>query len=191
MLGAALVFAGAVSYAIYLIAGSGIVQKLGSMRFTAYASISASCFVIAHFMLTHGPAQLAVAHEVYWLTLLMATVSTVLPLWLMAEGLKRLGANQASLLACIGPIATIVLAHFFLGEPVTGYQLAGEGTGRSRGVMLISWYLSARCTDGAACAGPAGPCRPPLALNESRRSYSRGCLMERTPGMSKTQRSTR
>jgi len=137
LLGAALVFASAVSYAAYLIAGSRIVQKLGSMRFTAYASISASCFVIAHFMVTHGPARLAVAHQVYWLTLLMATVSTVLPLWLMAEGMKRIGANQAALVACIGPISTIALAHFFLGEPVTGYQIAGAALVLG-GVMIIS-----------------------------------------------------
>ena len=137
LLGAALVFAGAVTYAIYLIGGTRIVQQLGSMRFTAYASLSASCFVIAHFMITHGPARLAVAHQVYWLTLLMAIVSTVLPLWLMAEGLRRIGANQAALVACIGPISTIALAHFFLGEPVTVYQMAGAALVLG-GVMIIS-----------------------------------------------------
>lgn len=137
LLGAGLVFASAVAYAIYLIAGSGIVQKLGSMRFTAYASMSASFFVVAHFMVTHGPARLVVAHEVYGLTLLMAVLSTVLPLWLMAEGLKRIGANQVSLVGCIGPISTIAFAHAFLGEPVTGYQLAGA-TLVLAGVMIIS-----------------------------------------------------
>ena len=137
LFGAALVFAGAVTYAIYLIAGSRVVQNLGSMRFTAYASISASCFVIAHFMVTHGPGRLVVAHEVYWLTLVMAVLSTVLPLWLMAEGLKRIGANQVSLVACIGPISTIALAHVFLDEPVAGYQLAGAALVLA-GVMIIS-----------------------------------------------------
>ena len=137
LIGASLVFAGAITYAIYLIAGSRLVQNLGSMRCTAYASISASCFVIAHFMVTHGPERLVVAHEVYWLTLVMAVLSTVLPLWLMAEGLKRIGANQVSLVACIGPISTIALAHVFLGEPVAGYQLAGAALVLA-GVMIIS-----------------------------------------------------
>jgi drug/metabolite transporter (DMT)-like permease len=136
-LGAVLVFGGAVTYAIYLIIGSGLVQRLGSMRFTAYASISASLFVIAHFMITHGPARLVVAHQVYALTLLMAVVSTVLPLWLLAEGLKRIGANQSSLVACIGPLATILFAHMFLGEPVTAVQLAGAALVLA-GIMIIS-----------------------------------------------------
>ena len=136
-LGAALVFAGAVCYAVYLITSSHVVMKLGSMRFAAYASISASFFVIAHFLATHAPAQLIVAREVYWLTLVMAVFSTVLPLWLTAEGLKRIGANQSALVGCIGPISTIALAHFFLGEVVTAVQLAGAALVLG-GVMIIS-----------------------------------------------------
>ena len=137
LLGATLVFAGAVSYAIYLIGGSRIVQQLGSMRFTAYASISASCFVIAHFMITHGPAQLAVGIQDTGDRPADGNRIDGAALWLMAEGLKRIGANQASLVACIGPISTIALAHFFLGEPVTGYQMAGAALVLA-GVMIIS-----------------------------------------------------
>jgi drug/metabolite transporter (DMT)-like permease len=137
MLGAALVFASAVSYAIYLIAGTQLIRRLGAMRFTAYASISATIFVLATFMATHGPARLVVPQELYALTLVLAVFSTVLPLWLMAEGLKRIGANQASLVACIGPLATIGLAHAFVGEPVTLIQLAGA-TLVLGGVIIIS-----------------------------------------------------
>lgn len=137
MLGAGLVFASAVTYAVYLIAGSRIVQKLGSMRFTAYASSAASCFVLAHFAALRGPAQLVVAHEVYWIVLVMAVFSTVLPLWLMAEGLRRIGANQVALVGCIGPLSTIVFARIFLGEPITLIQLAGAGLVLA-GVIIIS-----------------------------------------------------
>jgi drug/metabolite transporter (DMT)-like permease len=137
MLGAGLVFAGAITYAIYLIAGSRIVQKLGSMRFTAYASSAASCFVLSHFAAMRGTAQLAVAHEVYWIVLVMAVFSTVLPLWLMAEGLRRIGANQVALVGCIGPLSTIVFARIFLGEPITLIQLAGAGLVLA-GVIIIS-----------------------------------------------------
>jgi drug/metabolite transporter (DMT)-like permease len=137
LLGAFLVFAGAMTYAVYLVAGARMIQKLGSVRFTAYASIAATLFVMGTFFATHGPSRLAVAHEVYGLTLVLAVFSTVLPLWLMAEGLKRIGANQVSLVACIGPIATIALAHVFLGEPVSSIQLAGAGLVLS-GIVIIS-----------------------------------------------------
>lgn len=137
LLGAGLVFASAVTYAVYLIAGARVIQKLGSMRFSSYASLAATVFVIATFMGTHGPAQLAVAHEVYGLVLVLAVFSTVVPMWFMAEGLRRIGANQVSLVACIGPVATIGLAHLFLGEPVTSVQLAGAALVLG-GVVIIS-----------------------------------------------------
>ena len=137
LLGAGLVFASAVTYAIYLIAGSRYVQKIGSMRYTAYAATSASFFVIAHFMTLRGPSQLAVANEVYWLVLIMAIFTTVMPLWLMAEGLKRIGANQVALLGCIGPLSTMVFGQMFLGEPITLIQLAGAGLVLA-GVLIIS-----------------------------------------------------
>lgn len=137
LLGTGLVFASAITYAIYLIAGSRLVLKMGSMRFTAYASISASCFVIAHFMALRGPSQLVVAHEVYWLVLVMAIFTTVTPLWLMAEGLRRIGASQVALVGCIGPLSTIGLAQIFLGEHVTLVQLAGAGLVLA-GVLIIS-----------------------------------------------------
>jgi drug/metabolite transporter (DMT)-like permease len=137
LIGAALVFGSAVTYAVYLIAGTRMIHKVGSMRFTAYASIAATVFVLATFLGTHGASQLVVPAPVYGLTLVLAIFSTVLPLWLMAEGLKRIGANQVSLVACIGPVATIGLAHAFLGEPVTAVQLAGAGLVLC-GIVIIS-----------------------------------------------------
>jgi drug/metabolite transporter (DMT)-like permease len=137
LLGGVLVFASAMTYAVYLVAGSRMIQKLGSMRFTAYASIAATAFVTASFLATHGLASLEVAHPVYGLTLILAVFSTVLPLWFMAEGLKRIGANQVALVACIGPISTIALAHFFLGEPVSTVQLVGAGLVLA-GIVIIS-----------------------------------------------------
>lgn len=137
LLGGSLAFASAATYAIFLLAGSRIVLKLGSTRFAAYTSIAACVFVIVHFMITHGPSALAVPHQVYWLALVMAVFSTVLPLWLMSEGLRRIGANQAALVGCIGPISTIVFARIFLGEPIGAAQLIGAMLVLV-GVMLVS-----------------------------------------------------
>ncbi len=124
-LGAMLVFASAFTYAVYLVIGSRVVLRMGSMRFTAFASIAASFFVLLHFAMTHDLAVLRVPHQVYWVSLIMAVFSTVLPMWLVAEGLKRIGANHAALIACIGPVSTMVLSYLVLGEPITVVQVAG------------------------------------------------------------------
>ena len=137
LLGASLVFASAVTTALYYVAGSRYVQKMGSMRYTAYASISASFFVIAHFMALNSPATLAVPQPVLMLAVMMAIFSTVLPLWLIAEGLKRIGANQVALVGCVGPISTMLFGQAFLGEAITGVQWVGAVLVMA-GVLIIS-----------------------------------------------------
>lgn len=137
VLGAALVFGSAVTYAAYLVAGSRLVHRFGSMRFSAYASLIATGFVLAHFLAIRPMQALRVDSEVYGLVAVLAVFSTVLPLWLMAEGLKRVGANQASLVGCIGPLATMAFAWAFLGEAVTPAQLAGAALVLA-GVLIIS-----------------------------------------------------
>lgn len=145
-LGALLVFLSAVTYAAYLVAGSRLVHKFGSMRFSAYASLIATGFVLAHFLALRPPQALIVAREVYGLVAILAVFATVLPLWLMAEGLKRIGANQLSLVGCIGPMATLAFAWAFLGEAVTLLQFAGA-------VLVLGGVLIISVKPQAAAAG--------------------------------------
>lgn len=135
--GAALVFGSAAAYATYLVAGSRLVHKFGSMRFSAYASLIATGFVIAHFLAIRPLQALVVAREVYGLVAILSVFATVLPLWLMAEGLKRIGANQVSLVGCIGPLATMAFAWAFLQESIMPVQLAGAALVLG-GVLIIS-----------------------------------------------------
>jgi len=135
--GAVLVFGSAVTYATYLVAGSRLVHKYGSMRFSAYASLIATGFVIAHFLAIRPLQALVVTQEVYGLVAVLAVFATVLPLWLMAEGLKRIGANQVSLVGCVGPLATMAFAWMFLDETVTLVQLSGAALVLA-GVLIIT-----------------------------------------------------
>lgn len=62
---------------------------------------------------------------VYWLSLLMAILSTVLPTFLVSEGVRMIGAGNASIIGSIGPVSTIALAYWFLGEGFGFWQLVG------------------------------------------------------------------
>ena len=53
--------------------------------------------------------------------------STVLPLFLMAEGVRRVGASKASLISTLGPPATAIMAYELTGEVLTSSQLFGIG----------------------------------------------------------------
>ena len=123
--GSALAFVSALTYAVYLVASGSIIPNIGAARFTAYASGTACGFVILQFVLVRDLAALDLPLPVYGYGAIMAIFSTVLPLWMMAEGIRRIGANQSALLSSIGPVATIVLAALLLDEPISIVQVCG------------------------------------------------------------------
>jgi drug/metabolite transporter (DMT)-like permease len=124
-LGAALVFGGAFCYALYLVGAGPIITRLGSIRFIAWAMLTSAVFVIAQFLLTRPLAALGAPASVQWLSLVMAVFSTVLPTFLVAEAIKRIGANRTSLIGSLGPVFTIGLGWWILGEAVHWVQLIG------------------------------------------------------------------
>lgn len=124
-LGAALIFCGAVAYSVYLVWGSRVVARVGSMRFTAYAMTAATALCVGHFLAARPLAAALLPASAYALVLLLATVCTVLPVFATAEALKRIGPSVVAILGSAGPVATIVLGFIILGETLTVVQLAG------------------------------------------------------------------
>lgn len=135
--GGALVFGSALLYALYLVGAGGVIGRLGSLRFIAWAMLISTVFVLLQFVLTRDVALLAVPPSIYALSLAMAVFSTVLPTWLIAEAIKRMGANASSLVGSLGPVFTIGLGAAILGEPVHALQLAGAALVLV-GVMLVT-----------------------------------------------------
>jgi len=125
-LGAFWVFLSALFYAGYLLGSSRYVERLGSMRFACYAALVSCVGVVGHFFVTNDAALLFnQPAPVYWLSLTMALVSTVIPIVLTAEGIRRIGASHAAMIGAVGPVATIFLGYWFLDEAITAIQLAG------------------------------------------------------------------
>lgn len=123
--GSLLVLGSALSYAIYLLGSGALVHKLGSLRYTAYASIVSCLAVFLQFTLTRDLAQLNQPLPVWSYGMAMAIFSTVLPVWLMSEGIRRIGSSRSSMIGTIGPILTIGMGYFFLDEPVALIQIVG------------------------------------------------------------------
>jgi drug/metabolite transporter (DMT)-like permease len=124
-IGTALVFGSAFIYSFYLIYSGEMVGTIGAVRFTAYAMSIACAFTFVQFAFTHPLQALRLPVPVYWLGFVMATLTTVLPAWLMSEGLRRVGANQAALVGSVGPVVTVALGYMLLDEPLSGLQIVG------------------------------------------------------------------
>lgn len=138
VLGASWVLLSALFYAAYLLGSGRLVGRVGSLRFASYAGLVSCIAVVVHFFVTREAKVIfSQPAPVYWLGLLMAVVSTVLPIVLTSEGIRRIGSSHASIVGSVGPVATIFLGAIFLGEEITVVQLAGAGLVLS-GVLAIS-----------------------------------------------------
>jgi drug/metabolite transporter (DMT)-like permease len=136
-LGAALVFASSFLYACYLVGVGPVIARLGSLRFIALAMLASALFIFAHFLATRPLTALRVPVRIHLLSLTMAVLSTVLPTYLIAEAIKRMGANRTSLLGSLGPLFTIGLGAWLLDEAVHWVQLAGAALVLA-GVALVT-----------------------------------------------------
>jgi len=137
VLGALLVFASALCYAIYLVIGSQIVKRVGSMRFTAYSTVVATIPAVIQFFAMESAQSLALPGAVWGYAIILATFSTVLPLFLQAEALNRIGASHFALIGALGPVSVAVTSALGLDEPFTWVQAVG-GALVIFGVLLVS-----------------------------------------------------
>jgi len=125
-LGSALVFASTVSYAIYMVYSGQVVQRLGALRLVGLATTVACLLCIVQFLLLRPvDVALQVAPEVIWLSLLNASLGTAVPVLLVMMAIERVGAAATAQAGMVGPLATIFMGVWLLGEPFTATLVAG------------------------------------------------------------------
>lgn len=134
--GCLLVLGCAVTYAFYIVGGGELIPRIGSMKFTAYALMTAAVGIFIQYFVKHGTEVRHFSGQTYWLCFQMAIVSTVIPTFLTSEGIRKIGSGNTAIITSIGPVATIVQAYIFLGEPITWPQLVGTALVLA-GVLLI------------------------------------------------------
>ena len=124
--GAALVFGSTLSYAIYLVFSGEEVKRLGAARLTGLAS-SVACVlcILQYVLLRPWDSALSVAPQVLWLSLLNATLCTFAPVLMVMMAIERIGAALASQAGMIGPVSTIAMGVWILGEALNGWIIAG------------------------------------------------------------------
>lgn len=124
--GAAWVFACAVTWAMYYVGTGSLVGRVGSTRLAGLAGSFSGLFVLAHFVLFGQPQVLPALPAEIWLHAgLMAVFSTVLPVWWLSLAIQKMGAAQAAGIGTLGPVLTVFAAWLLLGESLSLLQLLG------------------------------------------------------------------
>jgi drug/metabolite transporter (DMT)-like permease len=135
--GAVLIFLGALAFAIYLMGTGELVPRLGTFRFTAYAMLAATAGVLIQEAIVNGFQLLDFHPMVYVYGAIMGILATVLPSFMITEGIRRVGSGNAAIISSVGPFSTIFLEYLLLGEYFGGWQWIGAILVVG-GVLLIS-----------------------------------------------------
>lgn len=136
VLGAGLVLGAAVLYAFYLLYSGELLERAGTLRLVSVAmTFSVLAALLQYALLRPFPSLFQQTLQVWSLSLVNATLCTVVPVFLTMFGVARAGAGNAAQAGMIGPVATLLLGWWLLAEPITGLQIAGTA------LVLVGVYL--------------------------------------------------
>lgn len=142
LLGTILVLGSAITFAFYQHLARRQMLILGSALFTCIGMSTAAILAIGQSLVVDGPQTYAgYGPYVWFLGLMLGVFGTVLPSFLLNAGIARIGARATSSTASFGPIITIVLAVFILGEEFTLFHAVGTAM-----VLCGSWIFARRET---------------------------------------------
>ena len=123
--GSLLVFLSMVSYSIYLVYSGQFVQRLGALRLVGLATSVACVLCIAQFVVLRPLSAALVSAPVIELSVINAVLCTAVPVLLVMMAVERLGAAAVAQTGMVGPLSTILMGVWLLGEPFTPAIAAG------------------------------------------------------------------
>jgi drug/metabolite transporter (DMT)-like permease len=121
-LGIALGLAAAAIYSVYIVIGSRVTPRAGSVPATTVIILSAAAVfgVVAAIQRPEFPGTFA-----GWSSAGLVAGLSVIAIVCFFEALARLGPADASTISTLEPVVTVVLAWWALDESVAPWQLAG------------------------------------------------------------------
>jgi drug/metabolite transporter (DMT)-like permease len=125
IVGTLLVLGSALSFAFYVLFSKKYIKQLGSQLFTCIAMISSCLFGLLHGLVVLDFNDLIINQAAWFWLFMLVILSTVIPSFMMVEAIDRIGATQTGIVGMLGPVFTIALAVYLLGEPLTIWLIAG------------------------------------------------------------------
>ena len=125
MIGALLVLAAAVAFALYQLLAKDIIAGMGPRLFTCVAMTGAALGAFLQFFVSHPARALLIDPPVLGYAFALAIFATVLPSFFLSAALHRVSAQANGTISTLSPLATIVMAALVLGERMTSLGLVG------------------------------------------------------------------
>lgn len=132
--------------AVYFILINRLTTDRSDMVLTSAWTVTGAFLLMVVVALLNG---LTLPEEEAWFYLvLLALVSTVLPVFALNAGIRRLGATRAAILCTFEPLLTAVLALIFLSEEMLPIQWLG-------GAVIVASVIMLQLRRPAAASPPA------------------------------------
>jgi len=138
LLGSVLIFICAITFAFYLVGSGKLIPLVGATKFTAYAMLASTAGVFLHYLLTGNFSNMPTGPSLWGYGFLLSIIATVIPGFLISNAMKKIGSNNVAIISSIGPVSTIIQAHFILGERIFLEQVIGTILVIA-GVLLTGW----------------------------------------------------
>lgn len=152
-LGSAAVFGAALAYALYVVGMGQLLTRIASLRLTGSIISLSTAFVLGQFFAMRPASALVQPASIYGYAAAMAILSTVLPIFLTSEAIRLIGATRVSIMGFAGPVLTIFMGDYFLGEKMTALQSAGTALVLA-GVALVTLKNTVKKTASASSTPP-------------------------------------
>jgi drug/metabolite transporter (DMT)-like permease len=123
-----LMMGGVMCWAVYSVASQPILRRHSPLLVIALTfSIGATLYVLAMVPMLAGVDWRGISGFSWAMMLTSALLALNLSYWIWYTGLKRLGGSRTSVYSYLTPVVAIVVAAVWLGEPISGNQVAGAG----------------------------------------------------------------
>ncbi|NND81548.1 MAG: DMT family transporter [Gammaproteobacteria bacterium] len=124
--GSVMMFLSALAFSLYVLLSKNVIDAVGGASFTVVAMLSSGVCILLHFLLTtQSFTGLAISMTAFTLIAVMAISTTVIPSFLIAEAIARIGPQRTAIAGTFGPAATSIFAVLILGEAFGWPQIAG------------------------------------------------------------------
>lgn len=123
--GSFLIFLCSITYSIYIVGSGRMVPKVGAAKFTTYSLLSSTAGVLIHYAIAGNHDALQQSINLWWYGILLAVVATVIPTFMLSYSMNKIGSNKVAIISSIGPVSTILQAHYVLGEKIFLAQIIG------------------------------------------------------------------
>jgi len=139
LLGSIMIVSCAMLFALFQLLAKPMITRLSSPLFTCCTMFGAGLMIFIHFCAENIAtgnlaATLDIPVRIWWLGLTLAVFSTLLPAFMVNIAIHRIGPQAVAAIGMLSPVATIILAIWWLGEPFgfvdafgTAITLAGIG----------------------------------------------------------------